>query len=102
MIRLNLPPMLDLLGSFPLEDIHGMPTAIAVLDRSLDKGLYESQVQWEASRKQRSHITNAHQASRAGLTDVVEAYERNRCWGLCVGTTLFVDRRMGDWVGTPR
>ena len=42
MIRLNLPPMLDFLGPFPLEDIHGMQAAIAVRDRSLDKGLYKS------------------------------------------------------------
>jgi hypothetical protein len=50
MLRLNLPPMLNFLGPFPLEDIHGMQATTAVLDRLLDKGLYEAQVQWETFR----------------------------------------------------
>jgi len=89
MDRLRLPDVSPSLGPFPLSDIHGMLPAIAVLDRSLDKGLYEEHVQWETFRKQRSSITNVYQASVMGLQDVVGAFERNRCWISRVPTHTF-------------
>lgn len=68
------------LGPFPLWDSFGMLPAIAVLDKSLDKGKYEEFVQWETFRKMRSAITNFHQASAHGLEDVIGSYERKNLW----------------------
>src|SRR5210317_318585 len=65
--RVGLNPVSPLLGPFPLEDSLGMQAAIAVLDKSLDKGKYEAMVQWETFRKTRSSITN-YQASVYGLS----------------------------------
>jgi len=87
--RLDMTPVSPPLGPFPLEDSLGMKSAIAVLDKSLDKGLYEELVQWETFRKTRSAITNVHQASCQGLRDVVGAYERNRMWISTVPTHSF-------------
>jgi hypothetical protein len=68
------------LGPWPLEDSVGMKAAIAVLDRSLDKGVYEANVQWDTFRKQMSAVTNISQASADGLKNSVGAYERRRMW----------------------
>ena len=77
---LGLPSILGTIGPFPLKDDFGMQAAIAVLIRSLDKGVYEKFVQWDTFRKTRSAITNGHQASAKGMKDVIGAYERNRMW----------------------
>lgn len=106
MLNLGLPPLSPTLGPFPLQDIHGMLPAIAILNRSLDKGVYEKQVQWATFRKLRSHITNAHQASSSGLEDVIGAYDRNRSWISKVPTHTFwftrfmegLHRRVGEVV----
>jgi len=87
--RLAIPSATPNLGPFPLEDTFGMKAAIAVLDKSLDKGVYERFVQWETFRKTRSAITNAHQASADGLGDTVGAYERSRVWISNVATHSF-------------
>jgi hypothetical protein len=79
------PPM----GSFPLEDSFGMKAAMLVLDRSLDPGRYSYYVQWETFRKSRSAIMNISHAGVSGLSDVVGAYERNRCWISKVPTHTF-------------
>ena len=105
-LNLGLPPLSPPLGPFPLDDVHGMLHAIAILNRSLDQGVYEKQVQWATFRKLRSHITNVHQASPGGLGDVVGAYERNRCWVSKVPTHTFwftrfmegLHRRVGEVV----
>jgi hypothetical protein len=46
-------------------------------------------VQWETFRKSLSAITNIGQARVSGLSDVVGAYERNRCWISKVPTHTF-------------
>jgi hypothetical protein len=38
--RLGMPSMTPPMGPWPLEDSQGMSAALAVLDRSLDKGKY--------------------------------------------------------------
>ena len=48
---MEIPNVVPPMGPFPLEDIHGMAIACAVLDRSLDKGLYEEFVQFDTFRK---------------------------------------------------
>jgi hypothetical protein len=68
------PPM----GPWPLEDNLGMKATIALLDRSLDKGVYEETVQWDTFRRSMSAVTNISQACVGGLKDSVGAYERNR------------------------
>jgi hypothetical protein len=49
--RLGMPSMTPPMGPFPLEDTFGMKAAIAVLDRSLDKGNFAEHVQWGTFRK---------------------------------------------------
>jgi len=61
-----------------MKDAFGMKAAIAVLIRSLDKGVYEQFVQWDTFRKTRLAITNAYQASSKGLKHSIGAYERKR------------------------
>mgnify|MGYP007080209174 CR=1 FL=1 len=79
-IRLGISDMLPPLGPFPLEDSLGMKAAMAVLDKSLDKGSYEKTVQWATFRRTRGAIANYHQASMGGMTDRVGAYEKNKIW----------------------
>jgi hypothetical protein len=55
-----------------------MKAAIVLLDRSLDKGVYEETVQWDTFRRSMSAVTNISQAGVGGLKDSVGAYERNR------------------------
>jgi hypothetical protein len=52
MQQYGLPSATPSMGPWPLEDSVGMKAAIAVLDRSLDKGVYEDNVQWDTFRKQ--------------------------------------------------
>ena len=87
--RLDLPPAVSLMGPFPLSDTLGMQAAIAVLDKSLDKGKYEAFVQWETFRKMRSAITNLHQARVDGMGDVVMSYEKEKLWVSTVQTHTF-------------
>ena len=68
------------IGPFPLEDSLGMKAAIAVLDRSLDAGIYSEHVQWATFRKSMSAISNLTQASVGGLKESVGAYQRNKMW----------------------
>jgi hypothetical protein len=68
------------MGPFPLEDVFGMKMAVAVLDRSLDPGLYEQNVQWDTFRRLRSGGTNISQAGVSGLSDRVGAFESNKLW----------------------
>ena len=78
--RLGLPCVTPPLGPWPLEDKQGMKVAIAVLDRSLDKGAYEATVQWDTFRRQMSAVTNISQAAVGGPGNSVGAYERNRMY----------------------
>lgn len=83
-----------------------MLPAIAVLDKSLDKGKYEEFVQWETFRKMRSAVTNFHQASAKGLEDVIGSYERKNLWISKVPTHTFwfsrfmtgIHKRVGEVV----
>jgi hypothetical protein len=76
--RLGMPCVTPFLGPWPLEDTLGMKAAMAVLDRSLDKGVYEDTVQWDTFRRSMSAVTNISQAAVGGLEDSVGAYEQNR------------------------
>lgn len=80
MQQYGLPSATPSMGPWPLEDSVGMKAAIAVLDRSLDKGVYEDNVQWDTFRKQMSTVTNISQAGVGGLKNSVGAYERKRMW----------------------
>ncbi len=73
------------LGPFTVNDDLGMKAAIAILDRSLDKGSYGPNVQWATFRKLMSGVTNTSQAGVGGLRDSVGAYERNKIW---ISTTI--------------
>ena len=68
------------LGPFPMKDDLGMKAAVAILDRSLDKGTYGPYVQWATFRKLMGGVTNTSQASVGGLGNSVGAYERNKMW----------------------
>jgi hypothetical protein len=77
------------MGPWPLEDTQGMRAAIAVIDRSLDKGVYKATVQWDTFRLAMSAITKVLQASVGGLQNAVGAYERTRLWILDSATHKF-------------
>jgi hypothetical protein len=66
---LGMPRMTPPIGLWPLEDSQGMSAALAVLDRSMDKGKYKTTVQWDTFRRWMSAITNISQASVGGLED---------------------------------
>jgi hypothetical protein len=76
--QLGMPCITPPMGPWPLSDKLGMKVAIAVLDRSLDKGIYEATVQWDTFRRQMSSVTNISQAAVGGLGNSVGAYERNK------------------------
>lgn len=80
MKKFDMPHVFSPMGPFPLDDSFGMQTAVAVLDKSLDPGRYETHIQWNTFRKIRSAVMNVSQASVGGLGDVVGAHERNRTW----------------------
>eukprot|EP00546_Thalassionema_frauenfeldii_P008103 CAMPEP_0178911052 /NCGR_PEP_ID=MMETSP0786-20121207/9455_1 /TAXON_ID=186022 /ORGANISM="Thalassionema frauenfeldii, Strain CCMP 1798" /LENGTH=44 /DNA_ID= /DNA_START= /DNA_END= /DNA_ORIENTATION= len=44
MDRFEFPSLTPPMGLFPLQDDWGMKTAVAILDRSFDPGLYEATV----------------------------------------------------------
>ena len=67
-------------GPFPLKDAFGMGAAVAVLDKSMDPGRYEDQVQWATFRKMRSMLTNISQAGIQGLGAAIGASDKNRTW----------------------
>jgi hypothetical protein len=54
----GMPSIVPQMGPLPLDDSVGMKAAIAVLDRSLDSGVYSECVRWGTFRKTRSAITN--------------------------------------------
>jgi hypothetical protein len=47
MHKYGLLPATPVLGLWPLVDSVGLKVAIAVLDRSLDKGVHEDTIQWD-------------------------------------------------------
>jgi hypothetical protein len=102
--RVGLPSVTPPMGPFPLQDDFGMLPAIALLDRSLDKGVHSENVQWGTFRKAMSVVTNVTQAGVGGLGDSVGAYERNRTWISSVATHQFwysrfmngVHKRVGE------
>jgi hypothetical protein len=102
--NLCLPSVTPAMGPFPLRDDFGMLPAIAVLDRSLAKGIHSEYVQWGTFRKARSVVTNITQAGVSGLGDTIGAYERNRTWISSVATHQFwysrfmhgVHKRVGE------
>jgi len=85
--ELGLPQLLPPMGPFPPDDALGMKAALAVLDKSLDKGACEATVQWATFRRMRSAITNFYQASAEGLGDRVGACEKTKTW--ITGSTMF-------------
>jgi hypothetical protein len=76
--RLCYPSVTPVMGPWKLADDLDMKAAMAGLDRSLDKGVYEDTVQWDTFRRAMSVVTNISQAAVGGLEDSVGAYERNR------------------------
>jgi hypothetical protein len=102
--RVNLPSVTPAMGPFPLQDDFGMLPAIALLNRSLDKGVHADHVQWGTFRKAMSVVTNITQAGVGGLGLSVGAYERNRTWISNVSTHQFwysrfyhgVHKRVGE------
>ena len=77
---LGLPPPMPCHGPFRLEDVLGMGSAVTVLLRSLDKGRYESHVQFETFRGARSTMANLSRSSALTMGDAVGAFARQRVW----------------------
>ena len=69
---LGLPSVTPPMGPFPLRDDFGMLPAIALLDRSLAKGIHSEYVQWGTFRKAMSAGGDERVPSRSGWS-----------WGLC-------------------
>jgi hypothetical protein len=87
--RFGMPCITPVMGPWPLEDSLGMKVAMALLARSLDKGIYEETVQWDTFRRTMSAVTNISQACVGGLSDSVGAYERNKIFITGVVTHKF-------------
>ena len=56
--ELGLSSILPMMGPFPVQDSQGMGIAVCTLKRSLDKGRYQSTLQYESVRKMRSSYSN--------------------------------------------
>ena len=61
-------PMFGPLGPWPLTYDHGMRTAIAVLDRTLQPGRHEATLKFSTARKTRTAFTNYWGASALGTS----------------------------------
>ena len=72
-----------------MQDVLGMLPAIALLDRSLDKGVHLDHVQWGTFCKAMSAVTNVTQAGVGGRGDSVGTCERNRTWISSAATHQF-------------
>jgi hypothetical protein len=51
---------------------------LGILDRLLDKGIYEDMVQWDTFWRAMSMVTNILQATVGALEDSVSAYKQNQ------------------------
>jgi uncharacterized protein (DUF2236 family) len=65
------------MGPWPLEDKVGMLAVLAMLVRSLDKGVYEDTFQWDTFRRTMLTLTNIAHAVVGGMEDSVRAYKRD-------------------------
>jgi hypothetical protein len=75
--RFGMPCVTPVVGPWPFDNSLGMKVAMALLDRSLDKGIYKATVQWDTFRRTMSAVTNTSQVCVGGLGDSVGTYERN-------------------------
>ena len=105
-MRLGLDNMLPVMGPFLLKDNLGMGLAVGMLIRSLDKGRYQSTLQFESVRKMRSVFSNMWHASKFTLTTSVMANDIRKTYVTsCPSYSLWFERfivgmhkRMGDVV----
>ena len=65
---MGLPNILPVMGFFPLEDRLGIGIAVGMLIGSLDKGRYQSTLQFESVSKIRSAYSNMWHACKFTLT----------------------------------
>ena len=103
---LGLDDTLPEMRPFPLHDIQGMGLAVCILVRSLDKGRYQSTLQYKSVRKLRSAYSNVWYASKHTLTTSVMAQDVRKTYVTsCPSYSLWFARfmtgmhkRMGDIV----
>ena len=67
-------------GPHPLEDRDGIGACLGVLDKSMDKGRYQPEVQWETFRKMMSALTNIGKVGVGGLAEAIGVGGRNKAW----------------------
>ena len=79
-VEFDLGDLSPVMGPFPTRDVQGMRYAVAMLDRSNDKGTYESRVQPETYRKQQAALTNIYQASVEGIGDTLGVKGEQKMW----------------------
>jgi hypothetical protein len=97
-------------GPFPREDTMGMGAAVVIVQRSLAKGRYGANVQYETVRKFRAAASNIFHSSVAGQDVVVMAKETRKLVATkCPTYSEFFERfnkglhkRMGDVVRPDR
>jgi len=65
-------------GPFPVEDTMGMAAAIIIVQRSLAKGRYSANVQYETIRKFRAAASNIYHSSVVGQDSVVMAQDTHK------------------------
>ena len=93
-------------GPFPLEDTMGMGIVVCMLQRSLDKGRYRDNLQFETVRNMRSTYLNIWYSSRQTLTTSIMARDIKKTYvtscptyGLWFERFVFgMHKRMGDEV----
>ena len=102
----GLTNLFPVTGEFLVEDTLGMGIAVYMLQRSLDKGRYRENLQFETVRKLTSAYSNIWHSSRQTLTISVMAKDIKKqyvtscpTYGLWFeGFILGVHKRMGDEV----
>ena len=80
-MRVCLSNIWPVMGLFLLEDSLGIGLAVAMLIRSLEKGKYQSNLQFDTVRKMRPIFSNTWHASKLTLTtSVIDNDTRKRMW----------------------
>jgi hypothetical protein len=87
------------LGPFPLflEDTFGMKVAMVMLERSLDPGRNDKNIQFSTARKMRSAYSNVYHASQEMTNVAVMAHKMNKTYSTMFGNDKGVLRKIGEY-----
>ena len=93
--ELGLSSILPMMGPFPVQDSQGMGIAVCTLKWSLDKGKYQSTLQYESVRKMHSAYSNIWHASKYTSTTSAMARDVRKTYVTsCPSYLLWFERFM--------